>query len=161
MSEFIRLKHLKGVNSSHIPEKGAYGARKGCHDQISAWEHFGGLTLEEAYERFCVRPDIHQEDFMFMGWTVFLYYFPVIETYLHVAIPRDEFDECEALILADIILRQWEQARLRRVPDLGQRLLDLCAYVRSNLDRYDLRPERQKEVDTAWAKLEARVKGRA
>lgn len=113
MSEFIRLTHLEGVHPYHIPAAGAYGARKGCHDEVCAWEHFGGLSLEEAYEQFCARPDIHQEDFMFMGCTAFRYYYPVLETYLHEAKPSDEFDECEAWTLAVIISRHWEQARLR------------------------------------------------
>ncbi len=161
MPDFMRLKHLVGVHSYHIPEKGAYGARKGCHDQIRAWEHFGGLTLEEAYEQFCARPEIYQEDFMFMGWTAFRYYFPVIETYLHEAKPHDEFDECQAWILATIISFHWEQADHGRNPELIQRLANLCAHVRSHLDRYTLQPERQKEIDIAWAQLEDRIRNRA
>ncbi len=154
MSEFIRLKHQDGVHPFHIPEKSAYGARKGCLDEICAWENFGGLTLEQAYARFCERPDIYQEDFMFMGWTVFRYYYPVIETYLHEAQVKDEFEDTEAWILAKIIGHQWENPRLRRSKDLHQRLLNLCAYVKSHLNQYSLSPRRQADVRAAWAELE-------
>src|SRR5690606_34813860 len=138
---FIRLKHLQGVHPFHIPEKRSYGAQKGCHDQIRAWAHFGGLTLEEAYEQFCARPEIHQEDFMFMGRAVFRYYYPVIETYLHEASTQDEFDDCEASMLASILSSYWEDDRAGLVPDLHQRLLDRCAYVRSHLEQYASQPK--------------------
>jgi hypothetical protein len=51
-------------------------------DGWSAWEHFGGHTLEEAYEIFCSNPLYYQEDLMWMTPKPFCFYLPVFLRYL-------------------------------------------------------------------------------
>ena len=56
----------------------------GVHDLdgFHAWKEFGGLTIDDAYKKFCQVPDNYQEDFMFMGDAAFIFYFPVIDKYI-------------------------------------------------------------------------------
>ena len=151
---FPHLQVIEGIHPDQIPAKKDFGANKGCLDEICAWEHFGGLTLEQAFERFCARPDIYQEDFMFMGWQAFIYYLPVIETYLYEVQQSDEFDESEAWILALAIASQTEKKQIGSIGDLCFRLLKLCIYVKSHLKQYAHDLKRQQEINDEWTKLE-------
>ena len=74
-----------------LPVEKAFG---GCLDGQHAWKQFGGLTVDEAYSKFCENPDFYQEDFMFMGPKAFLFYFPVIEKYIKTVKPGDDLDDC-------------------------------------------------------------------
>ena len=62
-----------------------------CGDAFCAWKNFGGLTIDEAYQKFCEFPDCSQEDFMFMGDNAFIFYFPVIDRYVREQEPEYEF----------------------------------------------------------------------
>jgi hypothetical protein len=124
----------------------------------SAWKAFGGLSIEEAYRKFCEVPEAHQEDFMWMGDRAFMFYFSVIERYLHDEEPRVEFDGV-TFILAHCIgmhLPSHEPC----VRSQYDRFLELGAFV---LDNLRMMPEREArshsilEVTSAWSALQAKV----
>ena len=89
-----------------------------------------------------------------MGWRAFIYYLPVIETYLHEVQPSDEFDDSEAWILALAIASQTEKKQIGSIGDLCFRLLKLCTYVKSHLKQYAHDLKRQQEINDEWTKLE-------
>jgi hypothetical protein len=81
--------------SNEIPGKNDFG--EGL-DERSAYKEFGGLTLDEAYQRFIENPVSCQEDFMFMGPVAFCYYFPVVERYLYAFRVENEWEDSQAWI---------------------------------------------------------------
>ena len=128
-------------------------------DAQYAWKQFGGLSLDQAYERFCDRPDIHQEDFMFMGAPAFVYYFPVIERYLYTVHNEDEFHDVQAWILGRAItLRiehspELEENDLRKNTELIARVDALVQHVLSNLAQYAVTAEERERIKSAWVEL--------
>src|SRR5687767_9278711 len=81
--------------------------RDACLDAKTAWEHFGGLSLAEAYELFIDNPVNYQEDFMWMGTVAFAYYFPVLDRYLREVVPTDEDDDCYGWIIGEGVKMQF------------------------------------------------------
>jgi hypothetical protein len=151
------LQHLKEVPPGLLPFKGDFGAAKYCLDQICAWKHFGNLDLEEAHALFLKRPDIYQEDFMFMGWKAFVFYFPVIESYLYEVERSDELDQTEAWILGCCIESQFENRSIKKHPDLRERVSKLGEYIRSNLQQFAADSEEKERILIQWKKVEKRV----
>lgn len=133
-----------------IPTKKDFDPFNGDLDAMCAWEHFGGLTRLQAFNKFCEYPDYYQEDFMFMGEVAFVFYFPIIERYiLESHIDNDDDSEVDAIwILAHCIKNQFEYSDTVR--HLRQRCLDLTNHVRSNLPRYCTDLAEQQRIDDAW-----------
>ena len=144
---------------SSCPKESDFDPVGGCLDAQNAWRHFGGLTIPEAYARFCEAPEMYQEDFMFMGAGAFLYYFPVIERYIHEThIDADNEHEVEAMwILAHCIGQQYENQQIQRNDCLRSSIRKLIDHVRNNLSQYCLEPGEQRHVDSAWEELEKKM----
>jgi len=148
-----------------LPTKKDFDATTGCLDAIEAWKNFGGLTLDEAYEKFCQAPETYQEDFMFMGWAAFTYYLPVVERYLRETTldPNETYEpyeqaEVESIwILAHCLEMQIASPDLPGREAIRLRLLDLANHIRANLSSYAADLDRQQEVDAAWKLLEKRA----
>lgn len=96
-------------------------------DGYTAWEHFGGLAIDQAYDKFVDHPLLYQEDFMFMGGPAFAYYFPVVDRYVREVESKNEFAD-EAWVLAHCIA-----IHILDVPSsdktIGQRLAYLYHFV--------------------------------
>jgi len=127
-------------------------------DGFSAWKALGGLSIDEAYQRFCECPEARQEDFMWMGDRAFVFYFPVIERYVHDEESRLEFDGV-TFVLAHCIGSHLPSDEPCVRAQHG-RFLGLCAFV---LDRLRTLPEREDrshsicELTSAWSALQAQV----
>ena len=149
---------VQGVDVRTLPSQVDFDPFGGCLDAQSAWRNFGGLTLEEAYVRFCSAPEVYQEDFMFMGCRAFHFYFPVIDEYLRAAPAPGVRDDREARILATCIALQFEWHGATVSSELRHRISHLCAFVRSHLNQYAESPEDQKAIDGVWGKLEEKLR---
>lgn len=147
------LQHLDSVAPGLLPFKSDFGAADGCLDQICAWENFGGLDLDAAYSRFMERPEIYQEDFMFMGWKAFLFYFPVLEKYLYEVERCDDLDLTEAWILGACVESQLGRRSMKKHPDLRRRLSKLSEHVQSDSDRFAADSEQKLQIAIQWAKV--------
>ena len=136
-----------------LPTKSEFDPYGGCLDARSAWKHFGGKTLEEAFDLFCKNPMHYQEDFMFMGHAALAYYFPVIDRYLR------EFDDgdCVALIVASGLALQFKIDDRSQLEKIKQPIIDLANYVILNVDRYGETPGEKTQIKTAWQDLEKRL----
>ena len=147
---------------NQLPTKQDFGATAGCLDAFEAWKNFGGLTLDEAYEKFCQAPETYQEDFMWMGGAAFAYYLPLVERYLRETTldPNETYEpyeqaEVESIwILASCLETQIASPDLPGRDAIRLRLLDLAKHIRTNLSSYAADPDRQQEVDAAWKFLE-------
>ena len=125
-------------------------------DGMSAWKKFGGLSIDDAYDRFCDCPEANQEDLMWMGDRAFAFYFPVIERFIRDEESRVQFDG-ETYILAHCInahVSSEEPAVRVRYP----RMAALCAFVLDGLQAAPDLPDRFRpvhEVSSAWRALQA------
>jgi hypothetical protein len=68
-------KRARSPIADRLPTKDDFVPHPPNLDEICVWEHFGGLTLDEAKTRFAENASYCQEDFMFMGTNAFLFYF--------------------------------------------------------------------------------------
>ena len=148
---------VQGIDLRNPPSEADFDPFGGCLDGQSAWRNFGGLTLEEAYAKFCEAPDRLQEDFKFMGCRAFHFYFPVIDEYLRTATSTGEWDDCQAKILAECIALQFDWRGTTISPELRDRISQLCAFARTHLDRYAQSPEDRKEIERVWVELEGKL----
>ena len=123
-------------------------------DAEYAWKNFGSLTLPQAYVRFCERPDVYQEDFMFMGARAFAFYFPVVERFLFEFRARDEFDDGQAWILACGIKEQLESKFADAVTHLAPRVKKLADHVLADLGKFSILEEEQLRIAEAWRELQ-------
>jgi hypothetical protein len=136
-----------------LPTRDDFG---GGLDAASAWEDFGGKSLEEAYEHFCAVPESRQEDFMWMGERAFRFYYPVIDRYLCSLDPLSEDDWSRpAWILATCIQMHFDCHE--DMSGLHESILSLCDYVAAHLDHYSLNSSEQAEIAGAWSDLRAQV----
>ncbi len=130
----------------------------GCDlDAQSAWQHFGGLTLEAAKVRFRENPMYYQEDFMFMGGKAFAYYFPVIEEFLLGAPDVEDDEDHESWILAHCIKAQFDWNTAEHVRHLTTRIVELANFVRNNIRRFGVDDNERQRVAEAWTELVAHV----
>lgn len=123
-------------------------------DGFRAWRNFGGLTVDEAYQKFCEESQMYQEDFMWMGDRAFVFYFPVIDQYIREEEPIFEFDEVTHILGHCIGMHVSEDHVLVR--SLYDQIVKLCHFVlqgvknlRSDEDR-DWSP---REIETVWKSL--------
>jgi hypothetical protein len=110
------------------------------------------LSLAQANRKFREAPEFYQEDFMFMGANAFVFYFPVIESYLRETVECDEYGDRQAWILAHCILSQYKSDS-PRLKHLLPRILELAAFVRHHIGLFTRDPDEQQRIDTAWRQL--------
>lgn len=158
-------RHLRGTafrTPGSLPTKADFSPGNNL-DALRAWKNFGGLSLDDAYAKFCELPDVYQEDFMFMGGVAFAYYFAVVERYvLENRLEYEDDVEVEAIwILAHCIRQQFLEPDAGHIQHLHGRILELTQHVRTNLSEYCVDPAEQKRLDCAWQELEAEVQAAA
>jgi len=139
--------------TDQLPQKSDFVEYPGDLDQECAWQHFGGLTLEEAKSRFAENPLRYQEDFMFMGTGAFLFYFPVLDDHLRNTPEDNEFDDNEAWIIAHCIKNQIESDETGQLRPIIPAIVDLAVFVRENIDRFENNGKEGPYVITAWRRL--------
>jgi hypothetical protein len=141
-----------------LPTEGDFNPWNDPMDAETAWQNFGGLTLDEAYARFCEQPAYYQEDFMFMGGIAFAYYFPVVEKYLRtVPEVNSDGDDHEAWILAKAIQNQFEGDHARHLQHLKERVIALADFMCENLARFGSDDAERQRIGDAWSELVAQI----
>lgn len=123
-------------------------------DGFSAWRNFGGMTVDEAYRKFCENSLCYQEDFMWMGDAAFVFYFPVLDRYIREKEPEDKFD-CVTHILGHCIGMHISEKHPLVRPIYDQ-IVKLCDYVLTGLKNVaddDNRSHSVKEIQTVWEAL--------
>lgn len=128
-------------------------------DAGTAWCNFGGLSLDAAYQKFLERPEIYQEDFMWMFSRAFEYYYPVVDRYLRTACVSDERyrrdDGCQAWILGCCLESQFHWADGSRPPDyVVAEIRSLAQFVRQHLSRFSVDRSEQERIDACWDRLQ-------
>ena len=135
-----------------LPKQKDFDPYEECLDAQCAWKNFGGLSIEEAYAKFCENPSYYQEDFMLMDWKGFVYYLSVIERFLKEAEPEDEYDDCEAWILGCAVESQVEEHKKKIAEDMDNRLKSLCDSVLARFERMSIGEKDKKRILKQWPK---------
>ncbi len=134
-----------------LPTESDFDPYNGCLDCQCAWKNFGNLSLDQAYALFIERPEIYQEDFMFMGPAAFFYYFPIVDRYMREVAYDENSCGTEADILGYAINYQFEGFRRSQI--MLVEINSLASFVLANPDRYaDDKDEKLKIINT-WTKL--------
>jgi hypothetical protein len=129
------------------------GDLSGDLDALSAFKHFGGMTLDEAKVRFAENPLYYQEDFMFMGSNAFIFYFPVLDDYLRNVPDHDNDHDHESWIISRCIESQFHPCAIESLRPLIPQIVDLADFVRANLRRFGGDDVERQRVAGAWACL--------
>lgn len=140
--------------AEELPTEKDFDPWNGFLDAQSAWKQFGGLDLEQAYQKFCENPLNYQEDFMFMGPKAFKFYFPVVARYLRECPFPDEYGDSQAWILGRAMSSQLEEST---DDELQNAIGDLCHYVRTHLSQYAETQSEQERINAAWLELEGQL----
>ena len=131
------LKFVDDVLPVPLPREADFDPFGSDLDAQSAWRNFGGLSLQDAYTKFCENPEVYQEDFMFMGSRAFHYYFPVVDEYLRSARASEAYNDCQA-VLGSCIAAQFDWKGAQVTATLRGRISDLCDFILGNQDRFAL-----------------------
>jgi len=138
---------------SPLPREKDFDPYNGDLDCQHALEVFGGMTLDQAYLEFCDRPEIYQEDFMFMGPKAFIYYFPVVDRYLREVTSKDVNEDCEAEILGKAIKGQLDHGVVVQSTTVLLEIRGLTDFVLAEVARYSASKKIRKEIHTTWTQL--------
>jgi len=134
-----------------LPSERDFDPHAGDLDAQCAWKNFGGLSIKQAYKLFITRPEVYQEDFMFMGIRAFTYYFPVIDYYLRVT-ERDpeDFGDCEASILGSCVALQFSPEGIAIPIGFLEESERLADFVLSQADRYSATKGDRRRILREW-----------
>ncbi|GIX00834.1 MAG: hypothetical protein KatS3mg111_4384 [Pirellulaceae bacterium] len=143
--------------AERLPTKDDFVPHPPDLDEVCAWEHFGGLTLEEAKARFAENALCYQEDFMFMGTNAFLFYFPVLDHYLRSAPDKENDDDYESWIISQCIRAQFEPETIDRLQRLIPAIVDLAKFIHDNISRFGCDESEQRRVATSWSDLVSHI----
>ena len=138
-----------------LPSQEDFSAFPGTLDEMTAWNNFGNKSLEEAYNIFCKNPEYYQEDFMFMGWKAFLFYFPVIEKYIKEVEIIEDYDDYQFYILGEVIKSQIASQKLEN--PLLNKIIDLSDVVLEKTQKSILCASDKKCIISSWQKLKNKL----
>ena len=136
------------TNHNQLPIRLDFDPFEGDLDAQTAWKHFGGLTLDQAYDRFSENPLLYQEDFMFMGHGALAYYFPVIDKYI-----RHGDDDRQALIIAQGLELQFQHDDTAQIDQLRPLIIDLAKFVIEKSHRFGDSDKERARISNAWRRL--------
>ncbi|EMI22779.1 hypothetical protein RMSM_00293 [Rhodopirellula maiorica SM1] len=139
--------------AQRLPIKADFVTHSEDLDQNCAWEHFGGLALDEAKTRFAENALFYQEDFMFMGTNAFLFYFPVLDDYLRSVPDEENDDDWESWIIAQCIRAQFDSDTVNRLKPIATPIVELAEFVRDNIRRFGSDDAERQRVADAWTDL--------
>ena len=136
-------------DSVPLPTEQDFDPHAGDLDAQSAWHHFGGLSVAEALAKFREDPLSYQEDFMFMGGRAFVFYFPVLDTYLREFRPTECDDSWAAIIGSGVALQMtWPTAHF--LLPLHGAIRSLADYVCSHAELLATDPHEQSRIVQNW-----------
>lgn len=151
------------ANNQNVPTEADFDPYDGCLDCQHAWRTFGGMSIEEAFQKFIEHPSFHQEDFMFMGGRAFVYYFPVLDRYLRDfradEDSNDSYDSSAAIIGGGLSVQLLSKTS-HELDSIMEEILSLVDYVRSHATILAVDLDEQQRIDSEWQILDAQISQR-
>ncbi len=138
-----------------LPTVTDFDPYRGDLDAKCAWKNFGGLSLDQATEKFEESPETYQEDFMFMGAKAFAFYYPVIDRFLRktVEIAPELRGDRQSWILSQCIQKQFEGQSSHHVLHLKDSILELCDFMLLNIMCFSADWNNPTELGKQWEEL--------
>lgn len=133
-----------------LPTERDFDPFGGDLDGQSAWRSFGGLTIADALTLFRENPIHYQEAFMFMGGRAFVFYFPVLETYLREFRLTDQDDDSQAAMIGSCVALQFQWPTASYLVPIHPAIRCLVDYVCSHTELLAADPEEQGRIARDW-----------
>lgn len=135
---------------------------KGSLDAIAAWEEFGGLDVDDAFNKFCTCPEQYAGDFMWMGPKAFVFYLPVLEKHIQRAKERESIRDEPASVeeIGQSILFQLQSNATQIITCIDDQLARLCEMVLQNPRLYCDDPDStddQERLYTTWNAIHRQI----
>ena len=143
--------HRKHIDSRpHFPTEADFDPSGGCLDAQYAWRQFGGLSITAALELFRQNPIHYQENFMFMGGRAFVFYFPVLDTFLREFRLTEQEDDSQAAIIGSCVAAQLRWPTASHLAPILTAIRSLADYVCSHTDLLAADPDEQRRITRDW-----------
>ncbi|NLT71795.1 MAG: hypothetical protein GXX91_14050 [Verrucomicrobiaceae bacterium] len=133
-----------------LPTKQDFDPFGGDLDAQCAWRNFGGLSIADALTRFRENPIHYQEDFMFMGGRAFVFYFPVLDTFLREFRLTGHEDDSHAAIIGSGITAQFGWPTASHLIAIHPAIRSLADYVCSQTHMLAAEPAEQRKIARDW-----------
>ncbi|MBK8094421.1 MAG: hypothetical protein IPK32_21270 [Verrucomicrobiaceae bacterium] len=146
----IPVKSKSPGNLTGLPAEHDFDPLGGCLDAQNAWRNFGGLTVPEALTKFRENPIHYQEDFMFMGGRAFVFYFPVLDTFLREFVTSEHDDGSLAAIVGSLVAAQFGWPTASALFPIHPAIRSLADYVCTHTERFADDPDDQRRIARDW-----------
>ena len=133
-----------------LPTEQDFDPFGGDLDAQSAWRSFGGLSIADALRLFRENPIHYQEDFMFMGGRAFVFYFPVLDTFLREFRLTEHEDDAQAAIIGSGVAAQFGWPTASYLVAIRPAIRSLADYVCSHTELLAADPEEQRRIARDW-----------
>lgn len=133
-----------------LPTERDFDPFDGDLDAQYAWRNFGGLSITEALTLFRENPIHYQEDFMFMGGRAFIFYFPVLDTFLREFRLTEHEDDSQAAIIGSGITAQFGWPTAPHLIAIHPAIRSLADYVCSHTELLAADPKEQRRIARDW-----------
>ena len=139
-----------GATRVSLPTEQDFDPFGGCQDSQHAWRSFGGLTIVDALALFRENPIHHQEAFMFMGGRAFVFYFPVLDTFLREFRLAEHEDDSQAAIIGSCVAAQFRWPTASYLVPIHAAIRSLAAYVCSHTELLAADADEQRKIARDW-----------
>ena len=130
----------------------------GAPDATVAWEDFGGLTLDEAYNKLVDDAVSYAGGFYWMFPPAFAYYFPIVDKYLREYEPSTDMDHCPAASLGSCLHSQFHWTTgAKPPPSVVEEIAALSDFVKANPGRYSSEKDEQMRILENWTSVDLEV----
>ena len=142
-----------------LPTEKDFDPFEGNLDAQWAWKHFGGLSLDEAFNKFQENPLCYEEDFLFMGHKAFVFYFPVLDRYLRemCELPPALRNYLRVRSIPQCIQFQFDDPVDAHLLSIKEAVIELCELVLTNLKDFLDEWVDEKDIEKQWQQLKQRV----
>lgn len=143
--------HRKHCNiSKSFPDEADFDPFGGCLDAQRAWRHFGGLNIAASLQLFRRNPIHYQKDFMFMGGGAFVFYFPVLDTFLREFHLTETKDDTAVAMTGSCVAAQFQWATASHLPPIHSAIRSLADYVCEHTELLASDPDEQRRIHRNW-----------
>jgi hypothetical protein len=133
-----------------LPTEQDFDPFGGDLDAQHAWRSFGGLSIAEAVTLLRQNPIHYQEDFMFMGGRAFVFYFPVLDTFLREFRLTEHEDDSQAAIIGSCVAAQFGWPTASHLAPIHSAIRSLADYVCSHTDLLAAEADEQRRIARDW-----------
>ncbi|MES2981242.1 MAG: hypothetical protein V4727_02925 [Verrucomicrobiota bacterium] len=133
-----------------LPTEQDFDPSGGCLDAQSAWRNFGELSIPEALSVLRENPIHYLENFMFMGSRAFVFYFPVLDTFLREFRLAEHEGESKAAYTGSCVAMQFRLNNAIHLIPILPAIRSLADYVCLNAHLLTTHTDEQRRIVRDW-----------